>query len=245
MSISRLEFDINNVMKLPHTMLGMADKLRAYQQNLVNKWNELHQIKYKVLDEKKLNRRIAYVEGMLYFWYKRNHAISFSAEDAVFAKNMQSSLVDIDSHSVAENRDLGNFVAKKDFVELSEYSSKGRINFCKFLAQKETFLRLKKAKDKLVELYNFFSKLSEINEKYDICSENYEAQLYVERMFRFSYRVIGNEKSYAGYLVEKKFIDIFEDVKRTLCDIGINIDGDRGKLLLLTKDQSNEKRQKA
>ena len=114
MSISRLEFDINNVMKLPHTMLGMADKLRAYQQNLVNKWNELHQIKYKVLDEKKLNRRIAYVEGMLYFWYKRNHAISFSAEDAVFAKNMQSSLVDIDSHSVAENRDLGNIKEKKE-----------------------------------------------------------------------------------------------------------------------------------
>ena len=86
--------------------------------------------------------------------------------------------------------------------------------------------------------------MAEINEKHDICSESYETQLYVERVFGFNYRVIGPEKSYAGYLVEKKFIDIFEDVKRTLCDIGINIDGDRGKLLLLTKDQSNEKRQK-
>ena len=101
-------------------------------------------------------------------------------------------------------------------------------------------MKLKEAKDKLGKLYDFFSKLAEINEKHDICSESYETQLYVERVFGFNYRVIGPEKSYAGYLVEKKFDDIFEDVKRTLYDIGINIYGDSGKLLRLTKDQSNE-----
>lgn len=87
--------------------------------------------------------------------------------------------------------------------------------------------------------------MAEINEKHDICSESYETQLYVERVFGVNYRVVGPEKSYAGYLVEKKFIDIFEDVKRTLCDIGINIDNNSGKLLRLTRDQTNENSKRA
>ena len=101
-------------------------------------------------------------------------------------------------------------------------------------------MKLKEAKDKLGKLYDFFSKLAEINGKHDICSDYYEAQRCVERVFGVNYRVVGPEKSYAGYLVEKKFIDIFEDVKRTLCDIGINIDNNSEKLLRLTKDQSNK-----
>jgi hypothetical protein len=246
MSISRLEFNINNFKRLPHTMLGMADKLRAYQQNLASKWNELHQLKDKVSDEKGLNKRIAYVEGMLDFWYKRNHAGSFSAEDAAFTKTKKLSLRDdINSFSIAENRDFGNFVAKKDFIDLCGRSSRGRINLAKFLAKNETLLKLKEAKDKLGKLYDFFSKLAEINEKHDICSDYYEAQRCVERVFGVNYRVVGPEKSYAGYLVEKKFIDIFEDVKRTLCDIGINIDNNSGKLLRLTRDQTNENSKRA
>ena len=241
MSISRLEFNINNFKRLPHTMLGMADKFKAYQQNLASKWNKLHQLKDKVSDEKGLNKRIAYVEGMLDFWYKRNHAGSFSAEDAVFAKNMQSSLVkDIDSRSTAENRNFGNFVAKKDFVDLCEYSSRGRINLTKFLAKNETLLKLKEAKDKLGKLYDFFSKLAEINEKHDICSDDYETQRCVERVFGVNYRVVGPEKSYAGYLVEKKFIDVIEDLKKSLSNIGINIDSSSWEPLRLIGNQVNE-----
>ena len=241
MSISRLEFDINNAKRLPHTILGMTDKLMVYQQNLASKWNELHQLKDKVSDEKGLNKRIAYVEGMLDFWYKRNHAGSFSAEDAAFTKTKKLSLRDdINSFSIAENRDFGNFVAKKDFVNLCEYSSRGRINLTKFLAKNETLLKLKKAKDKLGELHDFFSKLAEINEKHDICSESYETQLYVERVFGFNYRVIGPEKSYAGYLVEKKFIDVIEDLKKSLSNIGINIASSSWKPLRLIGNQVNE-----
>jgi hypothetical protein len=241
MNIPRLEFDINNFKKLSRTMLGMADKLKTYQQNLVSKWNELHQLKDKVSDEKGLNKRIAYVEGMLDFWCKRNHAGSFSAEDAAFTKTKKLSLRDdINSFLTAENRDFGNFVAKKDFVDLCEYSSRGRINLTKFLAKNETLLKLKEAKDKLGELHDFFSKLAEINEKHDICSESYETQLCVERVFGFNYRVIGPEKSYAGYLVEKKFIDVIEDLKKSLSNIGINIDNNSEKLLRLIGDQTNE-----
>lgn len=246
MSISRLEFNINNFKRLPHTMLGMADKFKAYQQNLASKWNELHQLKDKVSDEKGLNKRIAYVEGMLDFWYKRNHAGSFLAEDAAFTKTKKLSLRDdINSFSTAENRDFGNFVAKKDFVNLCEYSSRGRINLTKFLAKNEILLKLKEAKDKLGELHDFFSKLAEINEKHDICSESYETQLYVERVFGFNYRVIGPEKSYAGYLAEKKFIDVIEDLKKSLSNIGINIDNNSEKLLRLIRDQTNENSKRA
>ena len=116
---------------------------------------------------------------------------SFLAEDAVFAKNMQSSLVkDIDSRSTAENRNFGNFVAKKDFVDLCEYSSRGRINFTKFLAKNEILLKLREAKDKLGKLHDFFSKLAEINGKHDICSDDYEAQRCVERVFGVNHRVV-------------------------------------------------------
>lgn len=241
MNISRLEFNINNFKRLPHTMLGMADKFKAYQQNLVSKWNELHQLKDKVSDEKGLNKRIAYVEGMLDFWYKRNHAGSFSAEDAAFTKTKKLSLRDdISSFSTAENRDFGNFVAKKDFVDLCEYSSRGRINLTKFLAKNETLLKLKEAKDKLGELHDFFSKLAEINGKHDICSDYYEAQRCVERVFGVNYRVVGPEKSYAGYLVEKKFIDVIEDLKKSLSNIGINIDSSSWEPLRLIGKQVNE-----
>ena len=50
-------------------MLGMGDKLKAYQRNLVNKSNELLQLRDKVLEEKSLDKCIAYVESMIDFWY--------------------------------------------------------------------------------------------------------------------------------------------------------------------------------
>ena len=106
-------------------------------------------------------------------------------------------------------------------------------------------MKLKKAKDKLGELHDFFSKLAEINGKHDICSDSYEVQLYVERVFGFNYRVIGPEKSYAGYLVEKKFIDVIEDLKKSLSNIGINIDNNSEKLLRLIRDQTNENSKRA
>ena len=67
MNILRLELDINNAKRLPYTMLGMTDKLMSYQQNLVLKRNDLHQLKGKVFDEKNLNKCIAYVKEMLGF----------------------------------------------------------------------------------------------------------------------------------------------------------------------------------
>ena len=116
MNISRLEFNINNFKRLPHTMLGMADKFKAYQQNLVSKWNELHQLKDKVSDEKGLNKRIAYIEGMLDFWYKRDHAGSFSAEDAAFTKTKKLSLRDdISSFSTAGKQRIRKFCCQKGF----------------------------------------------------------------------------------------------------------------------------------
>ena len=101
-------------------------------------------------------------------------------------------------------------------------------------------MKLKEAKDKLGELHDFFSKLAEINGKHDICSDYYEAQRCVERVFGVNYRVVGPEKSYAGYLVEKKFIDVIEDLKKSLSNIGINIDSSSWKPLRLIGKQVNE-----
>ena len=106
-------------------------------------------------------------------------------------------------------------------------------------------MKLKEAKDKLGELHDFFSKLAEINEKHDICSDDYEVQLYVEKVFGFNYRVVGYEKSYAGYLAEKKFIDVIEDLKKSLSNIGINIDNNSEKLLRLVRDQTNANSKRA
>ena len=75
MNIRNLEFNISNARKLPYTMLGMGDKLKAYQQNLINKKNELLQLKDNGQDERSLDKRIACVEGMIDFWYRRNMAL--------------------------------------------------------------------------------------------------------------------------------------------------------------------------
>ena len=139
MNIRNLEFDISNTRKLPCTMLGMGDKLKAYQRNLINKRNELRQLKSKVPDEKSLDKRIAYVEGMIDFWYKRDVALRngsmmrFPAENAAFDRANKSSLREnINVRSVDENRDFGNVVSRKHFSDLCEYGRKSVSKFDDF-----------------------------------------------------------------------------------------------------------------
>ena len=43
------------------------------------------------------------------------------------------------------------------------------------------------------------------------------------RVFCVNYRIIGPEKSYAGCLAEKKFIDVIKDINIVLSNIGISI----------------------
>lgn len=131
MSVLRLDFDISNTRNLPYTMLGMGDKLKAYQQNLINKKNELLQLKDNGQDERSLDKRIACVEGMIDFWYRRNMALRngnmmwFPAEDAAFDRSNKSFLREgIDARSVDENRDYGNVVSRKHFRDLCEYGRK-------------------------------------------------------------------------------------------------------------------------
>ena len=162
MNIRNLEFDISNTRKLPCTMLGMGDKLKAYQRNLINKRNELRQLKSKVPDEKSLDKRIAYVEGMIDFWYRRNMALRngnmmwFPAEDAAFDRSNKSFLREgIDARSVDENRDYGNVVSRRHFRDLCEYGRKSVSKFDDFYQANTELHKLGRTNRDFIELIDF------------------------------------------------------------------------------------------
>ena len=181
MNIRNLEFDISNTRKLPCTMLGMGDKLKTYQRNLINKRNELRQLKSKVPDEKSLDKRIAYVEGMIDFWYKRDLAsrngdmMRFPAEDAAFDRANKSSLREnINVRSVDENRDFGNVVSRKHFRDLREYGRKSVSKFDDFYQANTELHKLGRIHRDFIELIDFLEVIHSISGSpepyYDECT---------------------------------------------------------------------------
>ena len=181
MNIRNLEFNISNARKLPCTMLGMGDKLKAYQRNLINKRNELRQLKSKVPDEKSLDKRIAYVEGMIDFWYKRDVAsrnggmMRFPAEDAAFDRANESSLREnINVRSVDENRDFGNVVSRKHFRDLREYGRKSVSKFDDFYQANTELHKLGRIHRDFIELIDFLEVIHSISGSpepyYDECT---------------------------------------------------------------------------
>ena len=181
MNIRNLEFNISNARKLPCTMLGMGDKLKAYQRNLINKRNELRQLKSKVPDEKSLDKRIAYVEGMIDFWYKRDVAsrnggmMRFPAEDAAFDRANESSLREnINVRSVDENRDFGNVVSRKHFRDLREYGRKSVSKFDDFYQANTELHKLGRTNRDFIELIDFLEIIHSISGSpepyYDECT---------------------------------------------------------------------------
>lgn len=162
MNIRNLEFDISNTRNLPYTMLGMGDKLKAYQQNLINKKNELLQLKDNGQGERSLDKRIACVEGMIDFWYRRNMALRngnmmwFPAEDAAFDRSNKSFLREgIDARSVDENRDYGNVVSRRHFRDLREYGRKAAHDFRDFCQANTKLFRLERLRRYFIELIDF------------------------------------------------------------------------------------------
>ena len=181
MNIRNLEFDISNTRKLPCTMLGMGDKLKAYQRNLINKRNELRQLKSKVPDEKSLDKRIAYVEGMIDFWYKRDVALRngsmmrFPAENAAFDRANKSSLREnINVRSVDENRDFGNVVSRRHFRDLCEYGRKSVSKFDDFYQANTELHKLGRTNRDFIELIDFLEIIHSISGSpepyYDECT---------------------------------------------------------------------------
>ena len=159
MNIRNLEFDISNARKLPCTMLGMENKLKTYQRNLINKRNELRQLKDNGQDERSLDKRIACVEGMIDFWYRRNMALRngnmmwFPAEDAAFDRANESSLREnINVRSVDENRDFGNVVSRKHFRDLREYGRKSVSKFDDFYQANTELHKLGRINRDFIEL---------------------------------------------------------------------------------------------
>ena len=181
MNIRNLEFNISNARKLPCTMLGMGDKLKAYQRNLINKRNELRQLKSKVPDEKSLDKRIAYVEGMIDFWCRRDVALRngsmmrFPAENAAFDRANKSSLREnINVRSVDENRDFGNVVSRRHFRDLCEYGRKSVSKFDDFYQANTELHKLGRINRDFIELIDFLEIIHSISGSpepyYDECT---------------------------------------------------------------------------
>ena len=204
MNIRNLEFDISNTRKLPCTMLGMGDKLKTYQRNLINKRNELRQLKSKVPDEKSLDKRIAYVEGMIDFWYRRNMAlrngnmIRFPAEDAAFDRANKSFLREgIDARSVDENRDYGNLVSRRHFRDLHEYGRKAAHDFRDFCQANTKLFRLERLRRYFIELIDFLEIIHLISGSPDPYYDECELQV--------------------------PFINLVENIKNDLKNAGVDI----------------------
>ena len=204
MNIRNLEFDISNARKLPCTMLGMGDKLKTYQRNLINKRNELRQLKSKVPDEKSLDKRIAYVEGMIDFWYRRNMAlrngnmIRFPAEDAAFDRANKSFLREgIDARSVDENRDYGNLVSRRHFRDLHEYGRKAAHDFRDFCQANTKLFRLERLRRYFIELIDFLEIIHLISGSPDPYYDECELQV--------------------------PFINLVENIKNDLKNAGVDI----------------------
>jgi hypothetical protein len=185
-------------------MLGMGDKLKAYQQNLINKKNELLQLKDNGQDERSLDKRIACVEGMIDFWYRRNMALRngnmmrFPAEDAAFDRSNKSFLREgIDARSVDENRDYGNVVSRRHFRDLREYGRKAAHDFRDFCQANTKLFRLERLRRYFIELIDFLEIIHLISGSPDPYYDECELQV--------------------------PFINLVENIKNDLKNAGVDI----------------------